>query len=129
MVGALGGELVGVYLHGSGALGGYVAGRSDLDIAAVCERRLAAEEKRLIATLLSHERLACPATSLEFFLITRDAAQSFEPSSLYELNLDTGRNNHDVRADPSEQPAHWFLLDLAVCRQQGIALYGPLPPT
>jgi predicted nucleotidyltransferase len=122
----LGERLAGVYVHGSLTLDGYVAGRSDIDLLAVCEGPLTKREKNAVADLLSHDRLPCP-TRLEFFMLTREGARSLEGSLLYEINVDTGPDLHQVRLDPAQQPAHWFILDLAVCREHGIALHGPPP--
>jgi len=57
-------NLVGVYLHGSAALGDFQPSgpdASDLDVLAVCARPLADGEKRAVAGALAHEVLPCPA--------------------------------------------------------------------
>ncbi len=46
----------------------------------------------------------------------------------YDLNLNAGpsREPH-VSFDAAEEPAHWFVLDLAVVRTAGVRLQGPPP--
>jgi hypothetical protein len=51
----LGDDLVGVYLHGSGATGCFNPDRSDIDLLVVSRQTLAPEQRRAVAELL----LAC----------------------------------------------------------------------
>ena len=51
---ALGDTLVGVYVHGSVALGTFRPGLSDLDVIALARRRTDATEKRLLVEILRH---------------------------------------------------------------------------
>lgn len=50
---ALGSQLVGVYLHGSGVLGGFDGRRSDVDMLDVCERPMAGSEQAAVAAWIS----------------------------------------------------------------------------
>ena len=44
----------------------------------------------------------------------------------YQLNLNTGpRMERRLSYDAGEEPRFWFLLDLAIAREHGIALAGP----
>jgi predicted nucleotidyltransferase len=65
----LGDDLVGVYLHGSGALGGLRA-TSDLDVIAVSARRLTVPEKQRLAARLAE--LTKQPRSLDFDLVVQD---------------------------------------------------------
>src|SRR5438477_12189344 len=57
----LGQNLLGIYLHGSLALGGFHPTRSDIDVIAVTEQRMSVETKRTtIAFLLRVSRMPCP---------------------------------------------------------------------
>jgi streptomycin 3"-adenylyltransferase len=121
--GALGPELVGVYLHGSAALGDYDPARSDIDILAVCAAPLGAGEGIRLGACLGRDALPCPARAgLEFSLVTRAAALDPGPSPSYELH---GWDEHgrvrpgDGRGDP-DLPLHF-----AVVRQIGLAVFGP----
>jgi streptomycin 3"-adenylyltransferase len=52
LAGILGGELVGVYLHGSAAMGCFNPDRSDVDLLVVTHRPLAAARRRAVAELV-----------------------------------------------------------------------------
>jgi hypothetical protein len=122
----LGAELVAVSLVGSGGTSDYVPGASDLDVAAVSARPLPLETKLALAESLSHDRLPCPARLLELVVYTLAALASPQRRVHFELNLNTGRDVDDhVGLDPAAEPAHWFLLDLAIAREHGLRLLGP----
>ncbi|MDQ3865367.1 MAG: DUF4111 domain-containing protein [Actinomycetota bacterium] len=118
--------LVGVYVSGSGVLGDYVPGRSDLDRFAVCDREVGEQAKAALVGALRHESLPCPARALEFVLYRRGAVASATPGGAFELNLNTGAAIPlRVSFDPAEEPGHWFLLDRAIVHAHGRALTGP----
>jgi predicted nucleotidyltransferase len=117
----LGNELVGVYLAGSGALGGYVHGRSDVDVAVVTSAPLEHALKEQLVDALRHEALPCPARGLELVVYARDGA-------VPELNLNSGeRMPFHATFEPGEDSPHWFVLDRAIIGQRGVALTGPPP--
>jgi hypothetical protein len=121
-------ELVGVYAGGSYALGDYLEGRSDIDVAAVARSRASRERKDAVVAALRHEALPCPARGLEFVLY--DAAAVGTPSSeaAFDLNLNTGaRMDFRVDYDPRGIEAHWFPIDRSILAQHGVALAGPPP--
>jgi hypothetical protein len=119
--GLLGDELVGVYLAGSGALGGYVHGRSDVDVAVVVREPLERATKDELVAALRHEALPCPARGLELVVYAQG-------SGIPELNLNTGeRMEFHATFEPGEDSPHWFVLDRAIIGQRGFALAGPPP--
>lgn len=116
-------DLEAVWLIGSAATGAYVAGVSDVDVIGVCAGPLPEREKRAIAADLAHERLPCPARKLELPIYTRAELERPSAEPKLELNLNTGRDEHSTAlADP-----FWFVLDLAMARDQARALHGPQP--
>jgi hypothetical protein len=128
LAGALGDDLVAVILGGSPALGAYEAGRSDLDMIAVCERELGAARARELAGALSHARLPCPARKLELVVLRRSSAAGEPGAPAFDLNLNTGAGAADhVGLEPGAEPGHWFVIDRAIARQRGRALHGPPP--
>ena len=117
----LGDELVGVYLAGSGALGGYVQGRSDVDVAVVARRPLDRALKDAIVAALRHEALPCPARGLELVVYARG-------SGIPELNLNTGERMEFLATfEPGTDSPHWFVLDRAILGGRGVVLAGPPP--
>jgi hypothetical protein len=119
--GLLGDELVGVYLAGSGALGGYIHGRSDVDLAVVARNPLERSKKDELVAALRHEALPCPARGLELVVYAQG-------KPLPELNLNTGaRMDFLATFEPGQDSPHWFVLDRAIIGQRGLVLTGPLP--
>jgi Domain of unknown function (DUF4111) len=125
---ALGPGLVGLYLHGSGALGGWSAERSDVDLLGVVARRLGRRARQAAAARLLHPALACPAErGLELSLVTAAVAAAPPPRPPFELH---------VRTAPPAPTSHLggpgatdadLLLHLAVCRRAGVVVSGPPP--
>jgi predicted nucleotidyltransferase len=124
----LGGNVVGVYAGGSYALGGFVPGRSDLDVAAVVREPLASEAIDEVVAAVRHEALPGPARKLELVVYTEAAARNPSVEADFELNLNTGPDD-PFRLDTEPQPgeSHWFALDRSVLAANGLALYGPPP--
>jgi hypothetical protein len=125
---ALGGDLVGAYVIGSGALGDFTPGLSDLDVAVVTRGSLDRSSKARLAERLSHATFTCPARRLELVVYSTERLLSPEPWR-FELNLNTGAGEADhVAFDLAEEPPHWFVLDLDQARAQARTLAGPGPP-
>jgi predicted nucleotidyltransferase len=122
----LGGNLVGVYVGGSYALGGYVPGRSDLDVAAVVREPLARDAVDEVVAAVRHEALPCPARKLELVVYTENAARNPSPQADFELNLNTGADE-PFRLDTTPQPgeSHWFVIDRSILAATGVTLDGP----
>lgn len=112
-------NLLGVYLHGSPALGGYNVRTSDIDIIAVCKMPMTIAEKDAVATRLSRTNLKCPAEGLELNIVTLDTIQTPSQESPYELQITTFPN--DAKAvDGAGRPGDpRLVLDFAICRQSG----------
>lgn len=124
----LGDELVGAYFVGSIALGGYVSGESDIDVAAVCRHKLGEQMKQGLADSLLEATINCPARGLEFTLYRAEIASSASKAADFELNVNGGpRMARLVRLSSIDQPRLWYVLDRAVAHRNGIAIVGPPP--
>ena len=122
----LGDDLVAVYLGGSGALGGVAAGQSDVDLVAVCAAAPGEEPRRAVVAGLGGLAMGWPVRGLEFVLYTRAAVADPAERPRFELNLNVGpRMPYHLSLDPASEPAHWFVLDLAILRDHGRPLAGP----
>ena len=122
----LGEDLVAAYLIGSGALGGFVPEQSDVDLVAVCAESPSDQRKQAIIDLLTREAMTWPVRGLEFVLYARAAVATPPPAPRFEINLNVGRRMPlHVSLDPALEPAHWFVVDLAILREHGVALAGP----
>jgi len=122
----LGDELLGAYLIGSGSLGGYEPGRSDIDIIAICAHPMENRAKQAIADALDQRVLPCPARGLEFVLYSRDAVATPSRPTRFEMNFNTGADMpYRLNFDSSDEPTHWFIIDLDIARGHGVPLAGP----
>jgi len=77
----LGPDLLGLYLFGSAAYGGYRPGRSDLDVQGVVRRALPDDRKRVLAGRLLHASLPCPGKGLELVLYRAEVAARRSPTA------------------------------------------------
>lgn len=124
----LGGDLVAVYVIGSGALGDWVPGHSDIDVMVICAQPLSPAARDALVAPLRHGSLPCPARRLELVVSTRDAVRAPRRGVACELNLNTGEGMADhVSSHPAREAGHWFVLDLAVAREHARRVVGPLP--
>jgi streptomycin 3"-adenylyltransferase len=125
----IGRNLVGIYLHGSAVLGGFVQTRSDVDLLAVTTAGLTEAAKRSISEALSPAALPCPAAGLEFSVVTRDSTLRPVPAPSFELHLATSADSmrmvdgHMHPGDPD------LLLHFALCMRHGQAMGDGPPPS
>jgi hypothetical protein len=125
---ALGDALVGIYLHGSAAIGAFVPSRSDVDILVVAARPLSTEQKRAIASSLTITALPCPGVGLELTVVEAGSMRRVVDAPGFELHLDLHGGHHERVVDGTEQDGDPDLIALfAMARERGIALFGPLP--
>lgn len=125
----LGDNLVGVYLHGSLAMGSYFRPKSDLDLLIVSDGPLPAESRRRLARVLArHMRRRPTVGNLELSVITAETARAPRAPVPYELHV-SGMWEEPILADQvdfavngtdPDLPAH-----LTHVRQRGVCLFGP----
>jgi streptomycin 3"-adenylyltransferase len=136
----LGGALVGVYLHGSLAMGCYYRPKSDLDLLAVSGGVLTVSERREVAGFWLEASDRRPTIGdLEASVISRPHAESFRHPSPYEVHFGSDLAEA-VRSDTVDYGRDEVDEDLAahitVLRARGVALagpdadgvFGPVPP-
>jgi hypothetical protein len=123
---ALGDAFVGAYYVGSIALGGYVAGESDLDIVAVAAHAIPDGMRPSIADAVFATTTSCPARGLEFTLYRREVAESVPVAADFELNVNGGpRMARAIHLDSGTEPGFWYVLDRAIAQRCGVAISGP----
>ncbi|MEP6871250.1 MAG: hypothetical protein ABI939_05305 [Anaerolineaceae bacterium] len=124
----LGESLSGVYLHGSGAMGGWEAELSDVDLLAVADRPPTAGEKQAVASALASTALRAPGVGLEFSLVYKPSFEPLTSKPPFELHVTTGDAFKVV--DGALHPGDSDLvMHYAVCRARGLAIIGPGPRT
>jgi streptomycin 3"-adenylyltransferase len=115
-------DLVGVYLHGSAALGGFVPARSDVDILVVVEESSDAEGQRKLGEAIAAAARDCPGVGLELSVITAATARELG-SCQFEVHVNTtGAEASVVIGGDSDTD---LILHCAVCRAHAIAVAGP----
>jgi len=119
-------ELVGAYFVGSIALGDYVGGHSDIDVVAVCRRRLDEETKTALAERLVETTASCPARGLELTLYRAEVASSAAKEAGFEVNVNGGpRMTREVHLSSQAEPRFWYVLDRAIAHRRAITIFGP----
>jgi hypothetical protein len=129
----LGTDLVGAYGAGSVALDAYQPGRSDLDVALVCEEAMSRAQKEHLVGRLRHEALPCPARGLELVVYRRTVARSGTPEPGFEVELNTGarmafRATYAAADRPAADGRFWYALDRSILHHGGLVLLGPPAP-
>jgi streptomycin 3"-adenylyltransferase len=123
----LGPALVGVYLHGSAALGGWLAHVSDLDILVVTDGPATRGSLVPFGEEISGLARSGPASGIELSVIDRELARDPRAPWNYLLHL-------AVPCDPRSSPRVVFddgagdpdlLMHIAVTRAAGVAVRGP----
>jgi len=124
-------NLLGMYLHGSLALGGFQPGRSDIDVIVVTAQRIDLETKRrCIELLLRISMMPCPLDIR--FLVQHDLfpfrhpllcdlhySETHRESYQQELRSGTWKHwNDSAQRDPD------LTVHLTVLHRYGICLYG-----
>ena len=124
----LGANLVGLYLHGSAALGDFSQARSDVDLLAVASHPVTREEKQHIAEELSSAALPCPASGLEFHLVTRASLETPTQQPPFEIHVATQSGEPDKVVDGNNREGDPDLvMHFAVLHEYGVPLRGPAP--
>ncbi len=123
-------DLVGVYLHGSAAMGCYHPQKSDLDLLVVVQEPPTDDIKRrfMDGVVALHEKT--PAKGIEMSVVTRDVCKPFLYPTPFELHF-SGGHLAWYRRDPDDyiQKMRGTDKDLAahctVLKARGRCLYGP----
>jgi streptomycin 3"-adenylyltransferase len=127
----LGDELVGVYLHGSLALGSYYPPKSDIDLLLVVRRAMDPPARERLSKLFVDLSTDRPTLGdVEVSAITEHAARHFEHPLPYEIHYSTSWNERILSGDvdyAAERKDPDLAAHVTSVRESGVALYGPLP--
>lgn len=95
----LGQSLVGVYLHGSAAMGCFNPGKSDLDLLIVVENTLPDDVKRRCMDMVVRLNESGPAKGIEMSIIRRDVCRPLVYPTPFELHFSVAHLDW-FRSDP-----------------------------
>jgi hypothetical protein len=121
------GALVAAYLHGSAALGGWVADRSDVDILLVGADDVADQAVSAVGDLLVISGPDCPGRGLECSMVSVGQARDPAPPWPFVLHVTSGAPGNRLAAGRDHPGDPDLLMHYAVCIQAGISLLGPPP--
>jgi streptomycin 3"-adenylyltransferase len=126
LITASGGVLDGAYVHGSAVLGGWVPGRSDVDMLFV----VGEGADRVVAERMGRDLCAnaapCPGRELECSVVTSTQARRPTPPWPFVLHVVAGSGQPEVVHPGGDVPGDTdLLMHYAVCRAAGWAVSGP----
>jgi len=126
---ASGGLLQAAYLHGSAVLGGWVPGRSDVDLLFVTTDDISGAAVTRMGEVLSESAGDCPGRELECSVVTVAQARQPAPPWPFVLHVTAGpgQPGRTVRPDSRSPGDPDLLMHYAVCRAAGWPVCGPPP--
>jgi hypothetical protein len=121
-----GSPLLAAYVHGSAALGGWMPGRSDIDILFVAADETTPAIAETMAQVIGAEGAQCPGRDLETSVVAARAAREPGPPWPYLVHVVAGpgsacRVDRPDAASPGDRD---LLMHYAVTRAAGIAVLG-----
>ena len=122
-------NLVGVYLHGSAAMGCYNPKKSDLDFIVVVRDSLTLEQKREFMEDLIPLHLKTPTKGIEMSVVKRSVCASFVYPTPFELHFSGGHLDW-YQEDPEDYMRKMCGVDpdlaahFTVILKRGICLFG-----
>ena len=126
---ALGGNLVGVYLHGSAAMGCYTPAVSDLDFIVVVDGPMTDEQRRAFMDGVVRLDARAPGKGIEMSVVTGEACRPFAWPTPFELHWsrmhadwyarDPGDYIRKMRGTDGDLAAHFTVI-----RERGVCLWG-----
>lgn len=124
----LGSNLVGIYLHGSMAMNGYVPGRSDVDLLIVVHHDWLDDDKRLLVEEYMELEDRFVSVKIEMSVVLKRSIENFSHPSPFVLHYSSEHKERYISdskyicgnsVDP-DLAAHYM-----VTYERGICLYGP----
>lgn len=125
----LGGNLVGIYLHGSAAMGCFNDDRSDIDLIVVVNETVPDDIKRRYIDMIVRLNEAAPEKGLELSVVRREVCKPFVYPTPYELHFSIAHLEW-YKKDPSDYIAKMKGLDkdlaahFTIINHRGKCLYG-----
>ena len=122
-----GDALVATYLHGSAVLGGFVNGRSDVDVMFIVDSSLDEEVLHDAARALTSAAAPCPGRGVELSVVTADSARHPVAPWPFLLHVTTEPGDEKVVIGPDRGGDPDLVMHYAVCRTVGLAVRGGPP--
>jgi hypothetical protein len=123
----LGDALIATYLHGSAVLGGFVHGRSDVDVMFIVDSSLDEEVLHDAVRAVTSAAAHCPGRGLELSVVTADSARQPAAPWPFLLHMTTEPGDEKVITGPERGGDPDLVMHYAVCRTAGLAVRGGPP--
>lgn len=125
----LGDNLVGIYLHGSAAMGCFNPLKSDIDLLVVTANDMPDETKRAYMDMVVTLNAQAPAKGIEMSVVKREVCKSFVYPTPFVLHFsvmhfDWYRDNPDDYVKKMNGTDKDLAAHFTVIRERGICLYG-----
>jgi Domain of unknown function (DUF4111) len=122
-----GSRLLAAYVHGSAALGGWIPGRSDVDILFVAADETTPAIADKMAQAIGAAGAHCPGRDLETSVVAASAARKPGPPWPYLVHVVAGPQStvRVARPDAASPGDPDLLMHYAVCSAAGLAVFGP----
>jgi predicted nucleotidyltransferase len=124
----LGIRMVGVYVHGSLAMGCFNPDVSDIDFLVVTKSRLTPEQRKALASVMIKLAERAPAKGLEMSVLTTEALTNFRHPTPYEFHFSNSWRERYTHGQIDFADDHKVDADLAahltITRVRGVTLYG-----
>jgi Domain of unknown function (DUF4111) len=124
-----GSRLLAAYVHGSVAMGGWIPGRSDIDILFVTADDTLPATADGMAEVIHLAGAHCPGRDVETSVVSAAAAREPGPPWPYLVHVVAGPAGvaRVARPDAAAPGDRDLLIHYAVCRAAGLAVLGPPP--
>ena len=123
----LGDALVATYLHGSAVLGGFVDGRSDVDVMFIVASSLDEAALRDAAGALTSASAPCPGRGVELSIVTEGAARHPGAPWPFLLHMTTEPGDEKLVIGPEAGGDADLVMHYAVCRAAALPVRGGPP--
>lgn len=123
----LGNNLVGIYIHGSVAMGCYNPEKSDVDFLVIVKDKMSVDTKKKIICLLLELSDKYPVKGLEMSIILQSVIDNFVHPTPFELHYSNGwkKDYEEDKADYSKEDEDRDLAaHITVTINRGFCLYG-----
>jgi len=125
----LGDNLVGIYLHGSAAMGCFNAGKSDIDLIVVVKSELSKEIKREYMDMVMKLNKEAPAKGIEISIVKEAVCNPFVYPTPFELHfsiahLEWYKANPDEYVEKMKGTDKDLAAHFTVIRHRGKTIYG-----
>lgn len=117
--------VVGAYVHGSAALGGFVPGLSDVDLLFVVDGEI--EDPVALGREIADAAIPCPGRGVELSVVTHAAAASNTEPWPFVVHVATGSGDARIVSGATIDGDPDLLMHSAVTLAGGGAIVGPQP--